>query len=236
MNKLKELRNKVKKNNKGFSLVELIVVIVILAILIGVTIGGIYQYVNKAKDNTLRHNLDTIEKTVSTFQATDKFQTEIRKNFKYITLYSKFDNTDSVLTYKGVENGEPILIDENNNTYSFGPCSFEAKEGVKIPDKYESGVNWYVDNIYQILQEVLPDGIPKADFASDGAWILAVAWNQLEDVMKFKLIPIYKDKYSALNFQPDSRTSIYFKEPDSGWSIVKWWNFNEDFLYFKDYK
>ena len=38
MNKLKELRNKVKKNNKGFSLVELIVVIVILAILIGVTI------------------------------------------------------------------------------------------------------------------------------------------------------------------------------------------------------
>lgn len=31
-----------KNKNKGFSLVELIVVIVILAILVGVTIGGIY--------------------------------------------------------------------------------------------------------------------------------------------------------------------------------------------------
>lgn len=31
-----------KQANKGFTLVELIVVIVILAILVGVTIGGIY--------------------------------------------------------------------------------------------------------------------------------------------------------------------------------------------------
>lgn len=31
------------KEDKGFTLVELIVVIVILVILIGVTIGGIYQ-------------------------------------------------------------------------------------------------------------------------------------------------------------------------------------------------
>lgn len=31
-----------KKKNKGFTLVELIVVIVILAILVGVTVGGIY--------------------------------------------------------------------------------------------------------------------------------------------------------------------------------------------------
>ena len=44
------------KENKGFSLVELIVVIVILAILIGVTIGGIYAYVNKARINTDIHN------------------------------------------------------------------------------------------------------------------------------------------------------------------------------------
>ena len=228
---------KIKKNsNDGFSLVELIVVIVILAILIGVTIGGIYQYVNKARDNTLRHNLDTIEKTVSTFQATDKFQTEIRKNFKYITLYSVFANTDSVLTYKGAENGTPIFRDEKNNPYPFGPCQYEVKDGFKKLDKFTYDRDWYVDNIFQILQEVLPDGIPKADFASDGAWILAVSWNQWEDVLRFKLIPIHNDKYSALNFYPDSRTSIYFKEPERGGYIVKWWNFSEDYLYFKDYK
>lgn len=35
----------IRRGNKGFTLVELIVVIVILAILVGVTIGGIYMYV-----------------------------------------------------------------------------------------------------------------------------------------------------------------------------------------------
>ena len=38
----KSRRNLFKGNNKGFTLVELIVVIVILAILVGVTLGGIY--------------------------------------------------------------------------------------------------------------------------------------------------------------------------------------------------
>ena len=76
MNKLKELRNKVKKNNKGFSLVELIVVIVILAILIGVTIGGIYQYVNKSRVNTDINNAASIQSVLSTV-ATDA---EVNKN------------------------------------------------------------------------------------------------------------------------------------------------------------
>ena len=71
MNKLKELRNKVRKNNKGFSLVELIVVIVILAILIGVTIGGIYQYVNKSRVNTDINNAASIQSTLATI-ATDE--------------------------------------------------------------------------------------------------------------------------------------------------------------------
>lgn len=52
---------KIKNSNDGFSLVELIVVIVILSILIGVTIGGIYQYVNKARINTDIHNAQEIK-------------------------------------------------------------------------------------------------------------------------------------------------------------------------------
>lgn len=39
---------KVEKN-KGFSLVELIVVIVILTILVGVTLGGVSSYVKKGE-------------------------------------------------------------------------------------------------------------------------------------------------------------------------------------------
>ena len=78
MNKLKELRKKVRKNNKGFSLVELIVVIVILAILIGVTIGGIYQYVNQSRVNTDINNAASIQSVLATV-ATDA---DVNKAFK----------------------------------------------------------------------------------------------------------------------------------------------------------
>lgn len=60
------------KKNKGFTLVELIVVIVILAVLVGVTIGGIYMYVGKAKVNTDKNNRETIEKTLTTYISTNE--------------------------------------------------------------------------------------------------------------------------------------------------------------------
>ena len=82
MNKLKELRNKVKKNNKGFSLVELIVVIVILAILIGVTIGGIYQYVNKSRINTDINNAASIQSVLAAV-ATDADVNKVFKTGQY---------------------------------------------------------------------------------------------------------------------------------------------------------
>ena len=78
MNKLKELRNKVKKNNKGFSLVELIVVIVILAILIGVTIGGIYQYVNKSRVNTDINNAASIQSVIATVATDEKVNKDLK--------------------------------------------------------------------------------------------------------------------------------------------------------------
>jgi prepilin-type N-terminal cleavage/methylation domain-containing protein len=59
-----------RNKNNGFTLVELIVVIVILAILVGVTIGGIYSYVNKARINTDINNASSIQSVVSTL-ATD---------------------------------------------------------------------------------------------------------------------------------------------------------------------
>lgn len=75
---------KIKNSNDGFSLVELIVVIVILAVLIGVTIGGIYQYVNKARINTDINNASTIESGLASI-ATDK------------EVFNQLDNGDVVL-------------------------------------------------------------------------------------------------------------------------------------------
>lgn len=51
----KELKNTKKKNNKGFSLVELIVVIAIMAVLMAVLAPAMLRYVEKSriqKDNS----------------------------------------------------------------------------------------------------------------------------------------------------------------------------------------
>ena len=65
MKKLREM----KKNNKGFSLVELIVVIAIMVVLIAVLGSTILGYVEKSKYSKDIQALDSIKTAVSTFVA-----------------------------------------------------------------------------------------------------------------------------------------------------------------------
>lgn len=51
MNKLQNRKEELKKNNKGFSLVELIIVIAIMAILVGVVGTQVIPYINKSKES-----------------------------------------------------------------------------------------------------------------------------------------------------------------------------------------
>ena len=77
---IKTLQNKLakaRKNKKGFTLVELIVVIVILAILIGVTIGGIYRYVGQSRVNTDENNASSMISVLSTIQTDQTVYNEI---------------------------------------------------------------------------------------------------------------------------------------------------------------
>ena len=71
MQTLKNRLSKSRKENKGFTLVELIVVVVILAIIIGVAITGIYKYVNKARINTDINNASAIQSALAVL-ATEK--------------------------------------------------------------------------------------------------------------------------------------------------------------------
>lgn len=58
-----------KINNKGFSLVELIVVIAIMAVLIGVLAPQFMKYVEKSRESTDIQNLDTCISAVRTYYA-----------------------------------------------------------------------------------------------------------------------------------------------------------------------
>lgn len=55
-----------KTNNKGFSLIELIIVIAIMAILVAIIAPNLTKYLGKSKKNTDTKNLDEIESTLKT--------------------------------------------------------------------------------------------------------------------------------------------------------------------------
>lgn len=56
-----------KMNNKGFSLVELIVVIAIMAVLVGVLAPQFIKYVEKSRQSTDIQNVDTIKSVVESY-------------------------------------------------------------------------------------------------------------------------------------------------------------------------
>lgn len=51
--------NELKKNKKGFTLMEMIVVIVIIGILMAILVPGLIKWVNRAKDKQLQANART---------------------------------------------------------------------------------------------------------------------------------------------------------------------------------
>ena len=59
-----------KMNNKGFSLVELIIVIMIMAILVGVLTPQFVKYVEKTRESTDLQNIEEMKAAIEALVAT----------------------------------------------------------------------------------------------------------------------------------------------------------------------
>lgn len=66
-----------KSNNKGFSLVELIVVIAIMAVLVGVLAPTLIKNIEKSRESKDLQNLDTVRQAVVTTLATEGAYNEV---------------------------------------------------------------------------------------------------------------------------------------------------------------
>lgn len=91
----KRLINK-KKNQKGFTLVELIVVVAIIGVLVAMMVPSIMGYVNKAKSHKNSANARTIASTVQALNA--PLDIPIVKSIKYESGAWKYSNGDAFST------------------------------------------------------------------------------------------------------------------------------------------
>ena len=85
-----KLLNK-KKNNKGFTLVELVIVIAILALLVGLLAPQYTKYVEKSRKAADADNLEEMVKAVQVYEADTDSTTALTKGSYDITMTK--DNT-----------------------------------------------------------------------------------------------------------------------------------------------
>lgn len=77
-----------KLDNKGFSLVELIVVIAIMAVLVGVLAPTLIRNVEKSRESTDLQNLDSIRQSVVTAMSTESVAKELNTTTGDVIKYS----------------------------------------------------------------------------------------------------------------------------------------------------
>lgn len=82
-----------KSNNKGFSLVELIVVIAIMAVLMGVLAPTLIGNVEKSRESTDLQNLDTIQGAVTTAMNQENVSKLHASTQKVVTMSTDGNNT-----------------------------------------------------------------------------------------------------------------------------------------------
>ena len=160
------------KRNIGFTLVELIVVIVILAILVGITVGGIYMYIGKAKLNTDINNLksmcDTLDEVLLSDETMDTTFSEYEWHMQDQSVHSKsYSNSYGGMTYYIIAGGKYDFeaYDDAINYLQYNQSIVGFYMGGRAPVSGGVIQSNYKLLLYStdLLKRCFPNGIPRTE-------------------------------------------------------------------------
>ena len=139
------------KKNKGFTLTELIVVIVIIAILVGVSIIGIFVYVGQSKVNTDKNNRESMNNALTMMCQDESFLTEISKAYQPIA-------------YMII--GKDGYAIESTKMFSLARDGLMGNAYAGTSDSESNSI------LFKYMKQYLPDGIPENK--TGGSWVLFI--------------------------------------------------------------
>lgn len=136
-----------KLNNKGFSLVELIIVIAIMAVLAGALAPALITYIEKSRISTDKQTADTIRSAIQSALADDTIYDETIGDKDITGTFDPATNTGKGLTLSGTKDGK---------TDATQPCAKQVNTNVKPSNvKIKSKKAW---NEKSYTVEITKDG------------------------------------------------------------------------------
>ena len=120
-----KLLNK-KKNNKGFTLVELVIAVAILAILVGLLAPQYTKYVEKSRKAADADNLEEMVKAVQVYEADTDNDTLKPSETVYTITMTTTETTVSDELKKAVEEYVPDYASKKLKSKKWGDAGIEA--------------------------------------------------------------------------------------------------------------
>ena len=130
----KFLKDRKKKDNKGFTLVELVIVIAILAILVGLLAPQYTKYVEKSRKTADASNMDEMVKVVKVYAADPASELPAGK---YTITISNDKNTETTITSAALSSGN--APDKTGLEKEMGESIPDWKKTVTKSQKWNNG-------------------------------------------------------------------------------------------------